>query len=212
MLLLSLSTPVLYLLGDIVDLWSLRSFWYVPESHVAVLRAIFTLADRGTRVCYVLGNHDEGMGYLRARWSEAAEIVTEAEHVAADGRRLWLTHGHAFDLHARFARAGTRAYAWLTLLNGPVRALRRIFGRRDRWSLAEFVQRSAEGEAVVRRFEEAVAAEARRRGYAGVACGHVHRPANRDIGGVLYLNVGDGVANCTALVETEEGRFEHVRW
>jgi UDP-2,3-diacylglucosamine pyrophosphatase LpxH len=208
----SFETPRLYLLGDIIDLWSLRSLWYVPESHVAIINAMFTMVDRGPMVCYVLGNHDEGMDYLRRRWSNSVEMAWEAEHTTADGRRLLLVHGDAFDLGARYARSGARLYVWLTLLNTPIRAVRRLFRRRGHWSLAAFVQRSTEGERVVRRFEEAAATEARRRNYAGIVCGHVHRPAIREIKGTWYYNCGDGVTNCTALVEAEDGRLEIVRW
>jgi UDP-2,3-diacylglucosamine pyrophosphatase LpxH len=200
------------LLGDIIDLWSLRSFWHVPPSHVAVIKTLLTLADRGIMVIYVPGNHDEWMKYLCGRWSDTVDITLEAEHITANGRRLLLVHGDAFDINARFARLGTRFYAWLTLLNAPVHAIRMLLRRSGRWSLAAFVQRSAEWERVVRRFENAAVVEARRRGYAGVVCGHIHRPAIKNIDGVLYLNCGDGVTNCTALVETENGRFEHVKW
>ncbi len=208
----SFTTEILYLLGDIIDLWSLRSFWHVPASHVAIIRALFEIAERGTEVRYVLGNHDEGMEYLRGRWSDNVEIAWEAEHVTIDGRRLLLVHGDEFDFRIRYARLGTRFYAWMTLLNAPIRAVRLLFRRHGHWSLAAFVQRLAERERIVRRFEMAAAAEARRRGYAGIVCGHVHRPKIDEIEGTLYCNVGDGVTNCTALVETNEGRLEHVAW
>lgn len=56
-------------------------------------------------------------------------------------------------------------------------------------------------------FENAVAAEARRRGHQGVVCGHIHRAEMREIDGILYCNDGDWVESCTALVEHRDGRF-----
>ena len=43
-------------------------------------------------------------------------------------------------------------------------------------------------------------------------CGHIHHAADRDIGGVHYLNCGDWVESCTAILESETGEMEVVRW
>jgi UDP-2,3-diacylglucosamine pyrophosphatase LpxH len=55
------------------------------------------------------------------------------------------------------------------------------------------------------RFEDAVAREVRARGFDGVVCGHIHHAAIKTIGGILYLNDGDWVESCTALVEDAQG-------
>src|SRR5262245_59000008 len=49
----------LYLVGDIVDLWSMRRGIYWPAAHHEVLRLILDKVRNGTRVVYVPGNHDE---------------------------------------------------------------------------------------------------------------------------------------------------------
>ena len=51
----------LFLVGDIVDGWRLSKRWYFPQSHANVIRRILTAAKRGTKVYYILGNHDEGL-------------------------------------------------------------------------------------------------------------------------------------------------------
>jgi UDP-2,3-diacylglucosamine pyrophosphatase LpxH len=61
-------------------------------------------------------------------------------------------------------------------------------------------------------FEAAVADEARRRGVEGVICGHIHKAQMRDIDGVAYINDGDWVESCTALVEHPDGRLEILEW
>ena len=43
-------------------------------------------------------------------------------------------------------------------------------------------------------------------------CGHIHTPDDRMIGSVHYLNDGDWVESCTALVEHFDGRFEIIDW
>ena len=62
------------------------------------------------------------------------------------------------------------------------------------------------------RFEQAAARAAQRAGYDGVVCGHIHRPAMRQIDGILYCNDGDWVESCSALVEDRNGRLATWRW
>ena len=61
-------------------------------------------------------------------------------------------------------------------------------------------------------FEGAVAHHCRRQGFDGVVCGHIHHAEIRDVEGVRYMNCGDWVESCTALIETMEGEFRIVRW
>jgi UDP-2,3-diacylglucosamine pyrophosphatase LpxH len=49
----------LYLVGDLVDFWSLRRGGYWSESHSRVLQAILAKSIQGVRIIYVPGNHDE---------------------------------------------------------------------------------------------------------------------------------------------------------
>ena len=57
-----------------------------------------------------------------------------------------------------------------------------------------------------------MAREAAKRGVDGVVCGHIHHAEIRRIGGVLYLNDGDWVESCSALVEDARGNLEILRW
>jgi UDP-2,3-diacylglucosamine pyrophosphatase LpxH len=61
-------------------------------------------------------------------------------------------------------------------------------------------------------FEDALAHEARRRGFDGVVCGHIHKAEIRDGGGVLYCNDGDWVESLTALVELDSGELKIIDW
>lgn len=61
-------------------------------------------------------------------------------------------------------------------------------------------------------FEIAMAGEARRRGLDGVICGHIHQAQIRDIDGITYVNDGDWVESCTAVVEHLDGRLELLKW
>ena len=43
-------------------------------------------------------------------------------------------------------------------------------------------------------------------------CGHIHAAAIKQIGGITYINCGDWVDSCTAIVEHFDGRMELVEW
>src|SRR3954454_16271637 len=93
----STECETLYLVGDIVDGWQLRKGWYWPPRHNDVVRCVLKKAKHGTRVVYVPGNHDEAFrGYVGLNLG-GIELVHEAVHVTADGRRLLILHGDEFD-------------------------------------------------------------------------------------------------------------------
>ena len=50
--------------------------------------------------------------------------------------------------------------------------------------------------------------EAKRRGYDGVVCGHIHKAELRTINGITYANDGDWVESLTALAENHDGSLE----
>ena len=81
------------------------------------------------------------------------------------------------------------------------------------WSLSAWLKHKVKNAVkYIVDFEEAVAAEARRRGFDGVVCGHIHKAEIRDIGGIVYMNDGDWVESCTALVEDRDGTFRVIEW
>ena len=60
-------------------------------------------------------------------------------------------------------------------------------------------------------FEEAIAHECVRRGLDGVVCGHIHHAEIRPVGGVEYMNCGDWVESCSALIEHLDGSIQLYR-
>src|SRR5690606_9660444 len=61
-------------------------------------------------------------------------------------------------------------------------------------------------------FQDMLAEEARRQNVDGVICGHIHHAAIEDMNGIRYMNTGDWVESCTALVEHFDGSFEIITW
>jgi UDP-2,3-diacylglucosamine pyrophosphatase LpxH len=212
------SAQHLFLVGDIIDGWRLRKSWYWDENHDDVLRQILRHARSGTKVTYIPGNHDE----MFRSWLKVGvdisgiRLCQDAEHVTADGKRLLVMHGDEFDNVVRYARflalLGDWAYTTALVVNRWFNAARRRLGL-PYWSLSAWLKRQVkEAVKAVGRFESALAAEARRRGFDGVVCGHIHHAEMREVDGIMYMNDGDWVESCTALVEHHDGRMELIDW
>jgi UDP-2,3-diacylglucosamine pyrophosphatase LpxH len=206
----------LYLVGDVVDGWRLKKSWYWHSEFDQVIRAVLDLARNGTEVIYIPGNHDEMFRDWLGLEIQGVKLVREAEHLAADGRRYLVLHGDEFDGVIRYARflayLGDWAYDTALVLNRWFNLARRRLGL-PYWSLSQWLKRQVkEAVKAIDRFETALAGEARRRGLDGVICGHIHHAEMREVGGVMYMNDGDWVESCTALVEHHDGRFALLDW
>jgi len=212
----STESETIYLVGDIVDGWRLKRSWYWPQSHNDVVQKLLRKARKGTRLIYVPGNHDEMLRDYTGHHFGGVEVVTDAIHETADGRRLLVIHGDAFDgivtYHRWLALAGDWGYTLMLSLNTWFNRLRLFLGL-PYWSLSAYLKHRVKNAVqFIDRFEEAIAGEARRRGVDGVVCGHVHHAEMREIDGLLYINDGDWVESCTALVEHDDGRLEILHW
>ncbi|GLT01766.1 UDP-2,3-diacylglucosamine hydrolase [Sphingobium jiangsuense] len=212
----SIECETLYLVGDIIDGWRLRKGWYWPDSHNEVIRRILKMAHRGTRVVYITGNHDEILRDYAGLGFGGIDLRNEAIHVTADGRRLFVIHGDAFDgvvLYARWlAFLGDQAYYLLLKANRVFNRVRKAMGM-PYWSLSAYLKRRVKNAVhYVCSFEEAVAHEAAGRGVDGVVCGHIHSAEIREIGDIVYYNDGDWVESCTALTEDAQGRMAILDW
>jgi UDP-2,3-diacylglucosamine pyrophosphatase LpxH len=61
-------------------------------------------------------------------------------------------------------------------------------------------------------FERTLQGEARRHRVDGVICGHIHHAVIRVEDSLTYVNCGDWVESCTAVVEHFDGRLEIIDW
>ena len=224
-----MSCDRLFLVGDIVDGWRLRKSWYWDAMHDRVIRAILQHVRDGTQITYVPGNLDEmfrpwlplvaeGAPALGGLGLEVAGVTVqrEAEHTTAQGVRLLVIHGDEFDGVMRYAKflavLGEGAYTTALVINRWFNIGRRWMGY-PYWSLSQWLKQQVKGAVkAIDRFEAALSDEARRRGFDGVVCGHIHHAEMRMVNGVLYCNDGDWVESCTALVEHEDGRLELIDW
>src|SRR6266480_3557601 len=207
----------IYLVDDIVDGWQLKSAWYWPQLHNDVVQKLLRQARKGVRLFYIPGNHDEFLRDYYGTHFGGIEVLEDAIHVAADGKRYLVIHGDLFDVIIRHARwlalLGSNAYDIAIWFNTYFNRVRRAVGL-TYWSLSKWAKMKVKNAmAFIAEYERTLAAEARRRGSIdGVICGHIHHAVIRDDLGLRYINCGDWVESCTAVVEDFNGRFEIVRW
>ncbi len=206
----------IYLVGDIVDGWRLRRSWHWPQAHNDVVQKLLRKGRKGARIVYVPGNHDEFLRDYGGIHFGVVEVVEECFHDTADGRRLLVLHGDRFDVVVRnakwIAHLGDWAYTAALGINTVFNGVRRRLGF-PYWSLSAWAKLKVKNAVnFIGDFEQTLAAEAVRLGVDGVVCGHIHHASIRDIDGVTYMNTGDWVESCTAIVEHHDGTFEVVVW
>jgi UDP-2,3-diacylglucosamine pyrophosphatase LpxH len=207
---------VIYLVGDIVDGWQLRSGWYWPQAHNDVVQKLLRQARKGVRIIYLPGNHDEFLRDYYGTHFGGVEVQDKAMHEGADGRRYLVIHGDHFDLVVTQARwlalLGDKAYDFAITANRIFNALRRRLGF-PYWSLSQWAKLKVKNAVnFIGQFEKTLVAEAQRHAADGVICGHIHHAVIHDDYGIRYINCGDWVESCTAVVEHHDGKFEIIEW
>ncbi|HEX9858416.1 MAG TPA: UDP-2,3-diacylglucosamine diphosphatase [Paracoccaceae bacterium] len=206
----------IFLVGDIVDGWRLKRDWHWPQSHNDVVQALLAKAHEGARIIFIPGNHDEWLRSYFGTHFGGIEVMAQALHETADGRRFLVTHGDQFDaivVHAKWlAHVGDRAYEFAVWLNRWMNRFRQIWGAQY-WSLSKWAKQQVK-QAVnfISEYEKVLVGEAKHGGYDGIICGHIHSANIRKINGIDYVNTGDWVESCTAVVERFDGSLHLIDW
>ena len=206
----------IYLVGDVVDGWRLAKSWHWPAEYHRLAEQFINMALAGTRIVVLPGNHDEFLREYLGTYFGEVEFVDRTIHTTAQGKTYLVIHGDQFDIvvaHAKWlAHVGDWAYRSALRLNILVNWVRRRLGL-TYWSLSAWAKHKVKNAvSIIGRFEEALSLEARESGVDGVICGHIHYADMHERLGVHYVNTGDWVESCTAIVETPEGALELVRW
>jgi UDP-2,3-diacylglucosamine pyrophosphatase LpxH len=204
------------LVGDIVDGWRLKRSWYWPQNCNDVVQKLLRKGRKGARIVYVPGNHDDFLREFPGVHFGGIEVAQNMIHEAADGKRYLVLHGDEFDVvvrNARFiAHLGDWAYDAAIALNVWIARARRALGL-PYWSFSAWAKLQVKRAVnFIGEFQRVVADEARRHEVDGVICGHIHHAVIEDIDGVTYINTGDWVESCTAVLEHFDGTMELVRW
>ncbi|QKJ24561.1 UDP-2,3-diacylglucosamine diphosphatase [Poseidonibacter lekithochrous] len=208
----------LILVGDIIDGWAIRRKFVWPQTHSDVIQKVLKKARKGTKVHFITGNHDEFLRpFVPLILGDSLNISNELDYNSINGKKYYITHGDFFDSITMtkkwLAILGDYGYDLLLYLNAILNFIRNKIGIKKYWSLSKYVKDSVKSSvSFISDFESVLSTHAKNKGYDGIICGHIHKAEIRDIDGIEYLNCGDWVESCTAIVETLEGEFKIINW
>ncbi len=207
----------LFMVGDIIDFWSMSRGIVWTGAQNTVVQKILRRARHGEKVFLIPGNHDEALRDYDDTEFGDIKVVREYVYETLAGKRYLVIHGDAFDQVTRYHRwlavAGDVGYNLLVRINAWLSWSRRKLGISGYWSLAGYAKRKVKTAlSFIFDFEDSALHHVRERGLDGIICGHIHWAAIREVGAMTYINCGDWVDSCTAIVEHLDGRFELVTW
>lgn len=215
----SSQADMLYLVGDIIDGWKIQqNKWRWKQTHTDVIRNILQYSKKGGKVIYIAGNHDEFLRPLipyKVTFGRM-EIHNQYEHIGLDQKHYLVTHGDLFDGFTRLAPwlgfLGDKGYEILLSINHKFNWIRHKLGFRY-WSLSKYLKNKVKRAVnFINQFEYHLAGYCKKRGFDGIICGHIHHAEIKNIDNIIYMNDGDWVESCTALVEHLDGRWEIIHW
>ncbi len=206
----------IYMVGDIIDAWRLEKTWYWPDTHETVVDTVLHKGRMGAELFYIPGNHDVFVHDFTDPLADHIHVAEEVIHETADGRRYLVIHGDSFDVVMQNAKwmayLGDWFYELCLKSNTWLNILRKRMGL-NYWSLGAFAKRHVKTFInIIGQYETVVAAAVRQRGVQGVICGHIHHAESRDMNGIHYVNSGDWVESCSAVVEHYDGTLEVIFW
>ncbi len=212
----SIKPKMVVLNGDIIDMWQFsKRYW--PQSHMRVIHQLIKWSNKGVKMYYITGNHDELLRKFTGFKMGSLTVVNKLM-LELDGKKVWLFHGDVFDVtmqHAKWlTRLGATGYDLLILINAMCNWVSVKLGR-GKISLSKTIKNSVKSAvSFINNFEKTASDIAIENGYDFVLCGHIHHPEMKKItnekGSVIYLNSGDWVENLTAIeYNKKEWRLYH---
>ena len=209
----SIEPNILILNGDIIDIWNFSKN-YFPKSHMNVLRQIMKMANEGTEVVYLTGNHDDLLRKYAPLQFGNLQLANKY-FIELNKKKAWIFHGDIFDNTTTgsakiLAKLGGKGYDILILLNRAINWCLQKMGK-EKMSFSKKIKDSVK-KAVswINNFEQTAAEIAIENKIDYVICGHIHKPQIRTIktpkGSVVYMNSGDWVENLTSL------EFNNKQW
>lgn len=212
----SVDCDTLILNGDTIDGWqvSKNDYEYWGPDQARFFRIIMKMVEKhGTTVYFLRGNHDDFLDKIIPMQMGSLNILKDME-IVSGGKKYFVTHGDVFD-------SITSGMRWMAKLGDVMyNILLRINVLYNRWQAfrdkpyysfsQEIKNKVKKAVSKTSNFDQMLTDMARAKGCDGVICGHIHRPEDRMIGGIHYLNSGDWVETMSALVEDSEGKWQIV--
>ena len=198
---------IVVLNGDIIDIWQFsKRYW--PNSHMKVVKHLFSWMGKGIKTYYVTGNHDEMLRKFEGLKMGSLNIVNKVVLELPDGKKAWVFHGDVFDItmqHSKWlAKLGAVGYDILILINRFFNFFSEKIFHKGKLSLSQKIKESVKSAvSFINDFEQTSADIGISNKFDYIVCGHIHHPEMRIIsnttGSITYLNSGDWVENLSAL-------------
>jgi UDP-2,3-diacylglucosamine pyrophosphatase LpxH len=205
--------------GDIIDIWQFsKRYW--PKSHMRIVKQVMNWMNKGVKIYYITGNHDEMLRKFVGFKMGSLRIVNKVILDLEDGKKAWFFHGDVFDVtmqHSKWlAKLGAVGYDTLILINSFANFISEKIFKKGKLSLSRKIKNSVKSAVkFINSFEQTAADIGISNQYDFVVCGHIHQPEMREIenehGKITYLNSGDWIENLTAL-EYVNGAWQIYRY
>jgi len=190
----------LFLIGDIIDGWLLKKKFKWKQSDTNVIRKILSYSKNGTKVIYITGNHDDFLREYGDLNFGNIEICNEYVH-----NDIFLTHGDLYDGVVQLKWLGVLGSMGYDMAISIDRFLKKIGYKR---SLSKFLKdKVKEAVVFITSFENELVRQSKKRNCEIVICGHIHKPEDKMIDGIRYLNCGDWIENNSYIV-FDKGQFK----
>ena len=204
-------SEILILNGDIIDGWALKSNNKWNNDCSKIFRKFMKRSEKGTKVIYIRGNHDDFLKPFIPFTLNNIQIVRKYVHTGVDGRTYYCFHGDVLDFVIMKARwlaiIGGWSYDFVIKLNTMYNFIRKKFNL-PYHSLAGAIKQSVKGAInFISNFEDNAKALTKQKGYDVAVCGHIHQPKLDS----EYMNSGDFCENTTCLVEDFEGKWNIIK-
>ena len=205
----------LIIVGDFIDLTSIKRKFYWKEEHSTVIQKILRMSRKGIKVKYIIGNHDY---YLRGLVKENninigdIELCDYTYYQTHKGEMIYICHGDQFDgfvrLHPFLYMLGDWAYELSFKINTVYNKIRKIFGL-EYWSLSKFLKgRVKDAISFINDFKTLAFLKIDQMECDSIMIGHIHTPAIEKIENKNYYNTGDFCESCSYMIETIDGDIE----
>lgn len=207
----------LVIVGDFIDLTSLKKKFYWNANHSTVIQKVLRASRKGVNVTYILGNHDF---YLRGLIKDEninigdITICDEMYYETSKGEKIYICHGDQFDgfirLHPFLYVLGDWAYEFSFKINKAYNWLRKIVGL-EYWSLSQYLKYKVKNAITfINDFKILSLRKLDEVDCNSIMIGHIHTPAIEKIGDKTYYNTGDFCETCSFLYEDLEGEIKLV--
>ena len=207
----------LIIIGDFIDLTSLKRRFYWKSSHSNVIQKVLKVSKKCKNVVYILGNHDY---YLRDLIKEDninlgnILICDEYYYETLLGEKIYIIHGDQFDgfirLHPFLYVLGDFAYEMSFKINRIYNYIRGFFGL-NYWSLSKYLKYKFKNAiSYINDFKHLSLKKLEEVKCDSIMIGHIHTPNIETIEGYKYYNTGDFCESCSFLIEDYSGNISLI--